>query len=132
MGVGTLGRVARNISIDYQMIIHNCISFVRANKEKVSQIYLYYATKDHEVKYEKQGIGSTGQTSLRIQAIENTRILVPSSWLQFKFHQIINDMWRDIGTLKKQNINLRKIRDLLLPKLISGEIDVENIDNNVN
>jgi len=28
------------------------------------------------------------------------------------------------------NINLHQQRDLLLPRLISGELDVENIDDN--
>jgi len=32
--------------------------------------------------------------------------------------------------LQEKNINLRKTRDLLLPRLISGEIDVENLDIN--
>ena len=30
--------------------------------------------------------------------------------------------------LEKKNINLRQTRDLLLPKLISGEIDVSELD----
>ena len=30
-----------------------------------------------------------------------------------------------------RNVNLRRTRDLLLPKLISGEIDVENLDINI-
>ena len=33
-----------------------------------------------------------------------------------------------INNLLVKNINLRRTRDLLLPKLISGEVDVENID----
>lgn len=33
-----------------------------------------------------------------------------------------------LKTLMKKNHNLRTTRDLLLPKLISGELDVEDID----
>jgi type I restriction enzyme S subunit len=36
-----------------------------------------------------------------------------------------------IEVLTQKNANLRKTRDLLLPKLISGEIDVENLDINI-
>jgi type I restriction enzyme S subunit len=35
---------------------------------------------------------------------------------------------RRIELLINQNANLRRTRDLLLPKLISGEVDVEKID----
>jgi len=31
------------------------------------------------------------------------------------------------GVLQKKNINLRRTRDLLLPKLISGEVDVQDL-----
>jgi len=40
-------------------------------------------------------------------------------------------MDKQIYNLSFKNTNLRKTRDLLLPKLISGEIDVDNMDISV-
>ena len=40
-------------------------------------------------------------------------------------------MFRLVHTLSLEIGNLSQTRDLLLPKLISGEINVENIDHEV-
>ncbi len=37
-------------------------------------------------------------------------------------------MFSILEVLTKKNTNLRRTRDLLLPKLISGEIDVEGLE----
>ena len=42
--------------------------------------------------------------------------------------KIISQMFRQIYVLAQKNRNLRQTRDRLLPKLISGEIDVEALD----
>jgi len=44
---------------------------------------------------------------------------------QFLFSEMIKPLTEEINLLMKRNLNLRRTRDLLLPKLISGEIDVE-------
>lgn len=124
MGVGTLGRISRNVSIDYMMIIHNCITFVRADKSKINQFVLYYALKSQEKKYELLGIGATGQTSLKKEVIGDTKILVPNHLVQEKFEKLIYPMWKEVGMLKNKNNNLRQTRDLLLPKLMSEEINL--------
>ena len=45
-----------------------------------------------------------------------------------KFGKVIVPVFRLISSLTMKNSNLRKTRDLLLPKLISGELDVEELD----
>ena len=37
-------------------------------------------------------------------------------------------MFEEIRSLQLKNANVRRTRDLLLPKLISGEVDVEGLD----
>jgi hypothetical protein len=45
-----------------------------------------------------------------------------------KFSEQISPIFHSIHVLAKKNTNLRRTRDLLLPKLISGEVDVEGLD----
>jgi type I restriction enzyme S subunit len=33
-----------------------------------------------------------------------------------------------VDVFEKKNANLRRTRDLLLPRLVSGELDVENVE----
>ena len=44
------------------------------------------------------------------------------------FANLIRPMFEQVNLLKKRNLNLRRVRDLLLPKLIGGEIDLEELD----
>ncbi len=124
MGVGTLGRISRNLSIEYPIIIHNCITLVRANKEKISPNILYYFVKLQENVFTNLGEGTSGQTSLKIEIIKETKILVPIKNIQNYFDSIVGPTIKQNGLLKNNNINLAKIRDLLLPRLMSGKLRV--------
>jgi len=49
---------------------------------------------------------------------------LPETAVLERFNQFVNDSLAQIHNLIFRNINLRQTRDLLLPKLISGELDV--------
>jgi type I restriction enzyme S subunit len=59
----------------------------------------------------------------RNQAYKN-KLLLPPKNVMDKFTLIIKPVFNHVELLKNKNENLRKTRDLLLPKLINGEIDV--------
>lgn len=124
MWVGTLWRVSRNLSIDYNMIIHNCISFLRSKEDLLKQTILYYQIKSYENSFINLWTWSTWQTTLNINIIWDCNIIIPHIGIQEQFNKIILKMFDHIWELKKQNENLRKTRDILLPKLISGEVEV--------
>ena len=54
-------------------------------------------------------------------------ILVPTENLLKIFQNFVNEIFKATKNLRLKNDNLRQTRDLLLPRLISGEIDVENL-----
>lgn len=55
-------------------------------------------------------------------------IAIPNKEIKDKFLLLLTPIFKQIENLQIKNSNLRKTRDILLPKLISGEIDVENLD----
>jgi type I restriction enzyme S subunit len=55
-------------------------------------------------------------------------ILIADKTVRTQFVATIDPICKHIANLQFKNTNLRKTRDLLLPKLISGEIDVENLN----
>jgi type I restriction enzyme S subunit len=125
MGVGTLGRVSRNLTIDEPTIIHNCITVVRSKSNEPTQSFLFYRLSECQEQFESLGIGATGQTSLRIETILDVQVALPSLALLSAFENLVSPIWAQIGVLKHQIKNLRATRDLLLPRLLSGQIDVE-------
>lgn len=52
-------------------------------------------------------------------------VFIPKPELQNKFTEIVQPFFEQISLLKKQNIQLRQIRDRLLPRLISGKLQVK-------
>jgi type I restriction enzyme S subunit len=74
-------------------------------------------------------VQSTGITNFKFQQfLENEMIVIPSLFTQNKFKEIVEPIYTGIQLLGLKNKNLRQTRDLLLPKLISGELDVSEMD----
>jgi len=59
--------------------------------------------------------------------MQSIKLLQPSAEVIERFELIAAPLWRLIRILSDKNTNLSKQRDLLLPKLIAGEIDVSDI-----
>lgn len=64
----------------------------------------------------------------RKEHFNNLKIVVPSDEIIISFSEIVNNIFEEISALLSKNQNLRKTRDLLLPRLISGELSVENLE----
>ncbi len=87
--------------------------------------YLYVATTT-QVFTDYLTNHATGSASPAVKAddFEKAQLLVPSPAVLTSFGNATEAMFLLIHVLQQQNRNLRAQRDLLLPKLISGEIDV--------
>ncbi len=59
--------------------------------------------------------------------IVTVRSVHSPSELRRKFEKIITPLFKEIGVLKKKNVNLTQTRDLLLPRLISGKLDISSL-----
>jgi type I restriction enzyme S subunit len=94
--------------------------------------YLYsllrFSSFGDEVKQHANGVNVL---HLNPERILDFRFRLPSADLRAKFTEIVSPMFNSIDTLALRNSNLRQTRDLLLPKLISGELNVENFDVNL-
>jgi type I restriction enzyme S subunit len=53
-----------------------------------------------------------------------TRLLMPDSTLKTLFEKFATPIYKQIFLLKKQNQKLKQARDIILPKLMNGEIEV--------
>ena len=75
----------------------------------------------------------TGAAQPKITQANLNRIpvVVPDDSILQDFNQYIVDIFRQQNVLHMKNTTLRTIRDLLLPRLISGEINVSELDIDV-
>ncbi len=75
---------------------------------------------------------SNGSTFLEISksVFRNINIAVPPTSKVKNFDKIANPLFERVVSNEKEIIHLSKIRDILLPKLMSGEIDVSTTPQN--
>lgn len=123
-GTGTLGRVGQVYGEYKDTTYDSHVTLVRAN-QVVGRHFLYWSLKELQPWFMNMGIGSTNQQELYRGTIKNAKILVPSNVdLLDAFENYIQDIHCQIGLLRDKNQNLTKQRDLLLPRLMSGKLEV--------
>ena len=71
-------------------------------------------------------IGST-QQAITIKSLNGIKLVSPPNDIHMKFTQLIEPLYRKHRANIKQSKALANLRDTLLPKLLSGEIDLENV-----
>ena len=123
-GVGTLGRVAQVYEDIDQCTVDTHVTIVRPKADADVDFFgctLLLKQDD----FERLGIGATGQTELSRAAIGEVKIPTPPNSLQKRFGALAHPMRTAVNTLSKQTENLRRTRDLLLPRLLSGQVDIE-------
>ena len=91
-------------------------------------VYLLARSDDFRENAIKSMTGSSGRQRVQVGCFDSFFIAHPDNKTIQKFSEIVSPLFREIYVLSEKNTNLRKTRDLLLPKLISGQIDVENLD----
>lgn len=123
-GTGTLGRVGKVIGNYPNTTFDSHVTLVRA-KAGISKQYLYSAIKNMQVWLENMGVGSTNQQELNRKTIKNAKIVLPDENTMKRFEEISKCIHDEIGSLIASRDNLTKQRDLLLPRLMSGKLEVK-------
>ena len=125
-GDGTLGRVAQVWFAPKNLTVDSHVTIVRpARKELIFYIGLWGIL--HEKEIESLHTGSTGQTELPRDRVKMLKLLLPDDISLSRFNSIISPIAFTIISNQEENQKLANLRDTLLPKLMSGEIDVSNI-----
>jgi type I restriction enzyme S subunit len=90
--------------------------------------YLYLAsTTDDFVSYLTNLATGAAYPAVTAKDYEKASILLPDTGTLAAFDQIVLPMLEQIDTIKCQNKILREARDMLLPRLMSGALDVSRI-----
>ena len=117
---GTIGFVSLR-HIPYVPIVR--LVTLIPKKEILSAKYLFFWLKQLHI----TGTGTT-QQQLTVPAFQKTEILVPSLESIASFDEIVDPIYQKIWSNQSENEHLAAMRDALLPKLMSGELDVSDIE----
>lgn len=73
-------------------------------------------------------ITGAAQPKITQENLNRIPVVVAEDSILQAFNEFIRDVFREKIILGEKNATLRRTRDLLLPKLISGEVDVSDLD----
>lgn len=120
-GAGTLGRVGRVYGDYPNTTFDSHVTLIRA---KENPNYIYHIIKSQQEYLMGMGRGSTNQQELYRNVIEQLVVLCPSQDILLKAERVLGAIHCKIKKIYLQNNLLVESRDRLLPKLMSGEIEV--------
>ncbi|SCJ97215.1 EcoKI restriction-modification system protein HsdS [uncultured Clostridium sp.] len=123
----TIGRVAITVG---KMLSNEAIAhFVIDDNSKVISEYIYLYLKIF--KYEMLGSTSSIATAINSKIVKTIPIIIPEEDIMKNFKKIIGVLFKQIKENSLEIESLIDLRDSLLPKLMSGEIRVEDVEANL-
>lgn len=130
--IGTVGIVS--------LIIENPVDFAVKNVGifKTSDFieYTYYIhcflNSNNTQNYIKSHLAGTTQKYISLGELRSLIINKPDESQLNKFNLIVHPLYQQIILNVKEKARLTQLRDILLPKLMSGEIDVSKVDISTN
>lgn len=125
-GDGTLGRAAQVWFQPHNLTVDSHVTIVRPAAENMI-FYIGLWGTQHEKEIESLHTGSTGQTELPRDRVKAIELFLPDKETLERFNALIAPMAAAIVSNQEENNRLASIRDALLPKLMSGKIDVSAI-----
>lgn len=125
-GVGSLGRTAQVWFDPSKLVVDSHVTIVRAVDPRYA-LYIGFWAFEHERYIESLHTGSTGQTELPRDHVKAIRLVLPSDAELEKFNAVARPAIELIVANQRESKRLAELRDTLLPKLMSGEIDASNV-----
>ena len=91
---------------------------------KSALFYLYQYIKNNEELLKNMGRGGTTTLNVNTKSFSNIRLLIPSEIALEQFHRVVEGLFKKIELNLHESRTLSLLRDTLLPRLMSGDLEV--------
>jgi type I restriction enzyme S subunit len=95
-----------------------------ADRERISQTFLFFVLLSLREHFNGLAQGAA-QQNISKEKVANAVAVVPPRSLVAAFDKLAEPIFGQVETLQRQIQNLRRTRDLLLPRLLSGQVELE-------
>lgn len=127
---GSIGNIAYlGINSPYENVrINSGMIIIRTNEKISNSMFSYHLLKSKSMleNYKMFSSGSA-QPQLPIRDLNKIKILYPETKLIDEYESFVKPMIDNSDLLSLQNLRLEKIKNSLLPRLISGKLSVEDL-----
>jgi len=94
--------------------------------QKLPYSFNYLFFQNYRKMLSNLAVGSA-QQNISQDLIKNSKLIIPTTKVLADFHSKVDVILKTIENNCRENIGLKYLRDSLLPKLMSGELSVEDI-----
>ena len=117
---GTVG----NLNLLAKPMAMNQSCYALTSNTIPSQYFLFFLIKREILKLRKMASGGVFDTII-VSTFDHIKVTIPDKSLIMSFDMLVSPILDETYTLLKQNRNLIRQRDLLLPRLMSGKLEVQ-------
>lgn len=125
--IGTVGEVVVVYDNPVEFAIKNVGLFKTSQKPELVWLFYWHLQSFKMKHYLEARMAGTTQQYLTLKTLRTIPVVLPSDELLAKFNEVMSPLMEKISDNHKQSHTLSNLRDTLLPKLLSGEIDLENL-----
>ena len=126
--IGTVGLISY---IPYETVdfaIKNVALFKTSHAPELAYYFLCYLKSERTLQYIEKCLAGSTQKYISLGELRKMPIYSPTNDEIREFNYLVKPMFEEIVSRTYENTLLAEMRDTLLPKLMSGELDVSNID----
>lgn len=118
------------MGVDDQYIVNQRVGVLRCKSETgVAYPYLYLLTNSFDFLSDLRGRANSGvQVNLSASAIRNSKVLIAPKKVYEDFNSVVLPLFEAIISNDLESKTLSNMRDALLPKLMSGELELSDIE----
>lgn len=126
--IGTVGLVSLVIENPVTYAIKNVGLFKTSKRPELYAFILAYLKSKKTMQHIEKTLAGSTQKYISLGELRKMPIILPTIEQLSNYNEIANPLIKQIITLTNENKTLNMLRDSILPKLMSGEIDVSAID----
>ena len=126
--IGTVGLVSLVIENPVTYAIKNVGLFKTSKRPELYAFILAYLKSKKTMQHIEKTLAGSTQKYISLGELRKMPIILPTVEQLSNYNEIANPLIKQIITLTNENKTLNMLRDSILPKLMSGEIDVSAID----
>ncbi len=109
--------------------VNEHVFLLRASGHRLTQNMLYLWLQEPDTVHSIRGTNANAaQPGINQQSVNGLGLVIPPAEIASEFDRVVEPLLAGIINCAKRNQLLRRTRDLLLPKLISGALDVSKLD----
>ena len=120
----TVGRISITTE---RMLSNEAIAHLNLNNKEIYPEFLYLFLK--QFNFDSLGSTSSIATAVNSKSIKSLPFIYPSKEILARFKEVLVPLFSRIHSLTFENKEIVSLRDEMLPKLISGELEINEISN---